>query len=477
MRACVGQGLVNISEQNLLNQFGAAVLTHNAALFVGAGMSRVAAPGSPDWAKLVEPFRRRARIPAELKDLPLVAQYFVQHPDGNREQLEIHVANELSSIKASNLAGHERLNALPVSEVWTTNYDQFLEQVMPKAQVVVRDEDLADRRTAWDRRIIKMHGSLDGQGGWAAPPVITRQDYERYEVTHPRMWAALTATFLTRSFLFLGFSFADPNVDILLRLARTRLELGGPEHFTVVRRPDSDSDRDLFPHRVRDLERSGVAVLEIDDHAQLIPLLGRLVRRTRPPRLFVSGSGSGIGDMCDRLGRRLADLGVEVTSLAGDAGMGVSYSLGRAMRDQGRYDPTRVTLLFRQKDERPPELTERTGTVVYSHLPAEQLRREAIDSSRALVVVGGGPTTAHEVEIADELGVPVVPIGSAGGTGHVVWQKLSACLGDSTMGGARVNAEDFARLGDPDAAVAVESAVRLLNQAMYLESQPAPGHL
>jgi hypothetical protein len=249
----LGVSAVATSEQDLLNVFGRAVLTHNAALFVGAGMSRVAAPDAPDWAKLIEPFRYRGRIPNDLNDLPLVAQYFVQHPEGNRGQLEQHVARELSSIRPSKLLGHERLAALPISEIWTTNYDQFLEAVMPAAKVVVRDEDLADRRTAWDRRIIKMHGGLDPQGGWAAPPVITRQDYETYESTHPRMWAALTATFLTRSVLFLGFSFDDPNVEVLLRLARTRLQLGGPEHFTVFRRPTTDRDRQLFPHRVRDL--------------------------------------------------------------------------------------------------------------------------------------------------------------------------------------------------------------------------------
>jgi hypothetical protein len=257
-------------------------------------------------------------------------------------------------------------------------------------------------------------------------------------------------------------------VEVLLRLARTRLQLGGPEHFTVFRRPTNDGDRELFPHRVRDLERSRVAVLEIDDHKELIPLLGRLVRRTRPPRLFVSGSGTEIVDVCERLGRRLADLDVELVSLAGDAGMGVSYSMGRAMREGARYDPTRVTLLFRQRDERPPELTERTGTVVYSHLPAEQLRRWAIDSSRALVVVGGGETTASEVAIADELGVPVVPIGCSGGASHAVWQTLSTRLHGLTIGGAPVNADDFALLGDAHVDVAVESAVRLLIQAMYL---------
>lgn len=166
--------LVASSEQDLLNAFGRAVLTHNAALFVGAGMSRVAAPNSPDWVKLMRPFRRRGRIPNHLQDLPLVAQYFVQHSEGGRQQLELHVARKLSSIRPSRLDGHERLAALPIPEIWTTNYDQFLEIVLPDAQVVVHEADLVNRRMAWDRRIIKMHGSLDAHGGWAAPPVITR---------------------------------------------------------------------------------------------------------------------------------------------------------------------------------------------------------------------------------------------------------------------------------------------------------------
>lgn len=284
------------------------------------------------------------------------------------------------------------------------------------------------------------------------------------------MWAALTATFLTRSVLFLGFSFTDPNVEVLLRLARTRLQLGGPEHFTVFRRPNKQVDQALSPHRIRDLELSGVAVLEIDDHEELIPLLSRLVRRTQAPRLFVSGSGSEIGNVCERLGRRLEDLELEVVSLAGDAGMAVSYSLGRTMRERSRYNPDRVILLFRQRDDPPPELTERTGTVIYSHLPAEKLRRSAIDSSRALVVIGGGETTASEVAIADELGVPVIPIGCAGGTGQVIWKTLSSRLPELTIGGASVNAGDFALLGGADTTAAVEAAVRLLTQAMYLGS-------
>ncbi len=466
----------SVSEQELLNTFGDAVLTHNAALFVGAGLSKVAASNVPDWAQLVAPFRARAGIPESLNDYPLVAQYFVQSPGGGRDELEGHIAQELTPVAASNLAAHRLVASLPVSEIWTTNYDRYLEEAMPDAQVVISDEDLRDRRTAWERRILKAHGSLDGHGGWSSPPVITRADYETFESTHPRLWSSLTATFLTRAFLFLGFSFADPNVEVLLRLARTRLELGGgPEHFTVMRRPNDRAGAELFGHRVRDLERSGVAVLEIDSYQDLVPLLSRLVRRTRPSRLFISGSGEQGKPVGEALGRRLAPLPLQVVSLAGDTGMAVSYSLGRALRAADRYDPERVLLLFRQKDEPPPELTERTGTVIYSERPAEDLRRWAIDSCRAMVIIGGASTTASEARIAEALEVPIIPIGTAGGTGHEIWRRMSADLAAREMGGGPVNPDDFAQLNSDEPEIAVSAAERLITQAMFLQGKTVSG--
>ncbi len=110
--------------------------------------------------------------------------------------------------------------------------------------VTVSDDDDIRHIAARRRAIIKMHGSLDDgyPAEWLAPgPVITRGDYENYETRRPRTWNVLRAPYLGRRFLFLGFSFTDPNVEILQRLARTTGTAQADQHIAVMRRPS-------FPH-------------------------------------------------------------------------------------------------------------------------------------------------------------------------------------------------------------------------------------
>jgi hypothetical protein len=286
------------------------------------------------------------------------------------------------------------------------------------------------------------------------------------------MWAALTAAFLTRSLLFIGFGFEDPNVEVFLRLAR-RLEWGAPEHFAVLRRPDSDGDLMLHRHRVEDLERSGVGVVEIAHFDELVPLLARLVRRCRPPNLFVSGSGESIDKICRRVGRRLAKLqGLTVVSLAGDAGRTVSYGLADELRREGRYDPDRVRFLFRAKAEPPgtppPAPDERTGVAVYTDATVEDLREHAVDLARAVLVAGGGQRSRIEADLAQSLGVSVIPLAVTGGAAADIWSVMHRRLDEFEMGGAPIDPARFSALADPDARTHLPSTVSLIRQAMYL---------
>lgn len=185
-----------ISEHVLLKNFGAAALAGNAALFVGAGLSRAA--GHVDWNGLLKAPRATAKIPASLTDLPLVAQYFVQSVPGGREALEQHILQELSSANAMPTAGHAEIAKIPVSEIWTTNYDWLIEESVPGVRVIAKDEDLL-KRSIGGIRVTKMHGSLlpGSPVRWDSPPVITRKDFEQYEYTHARIWSSLAATYLT----------------------------------------------------------------------------------------------------------------------------------------------------------------------------------------------------------------------------------------------------------------------------------------
>lgn len=461
---------MTVTSQQLLDQFGRAALAGNAGIFVGAGLSKAASALFPDWNELVEPMRADAQIPASVTDLPLVAEYYERH--SGRAKLERRVATAVGGVKASVSRGHELLAELPVSEIWTTNYDRLVETALPGATVVTDEEGLANRLRSGRRRVIKLHGGLSERGTWEVSPVLTRGDYERYEQTHPRMWAALTASFLTRSLLFIGFGFEDPNVDVFLRLAR-RLDWGAAEHFAVLRRPKRNVDLMLHRHRVRDLERSGVGVVEMNDFGDLVPLLGLLVRRCRPPQLFVSGSGSMLDRTCRQVGRRLARLaGLTVVSLAGDAGRSMSYGFADELRRQKLYDPDRVRFLFRAKAEPPgtppPAPDVRTGVAVYTDATVEHLRRQAIDVARAVVVAGGGDRTLIEARLAEGLGVPVIPLASTAGAARDIWTTLRPRVSDLTMGGAPVDETRFVALADLDGRRHIPAAIHLIRQAMYL---------
>ena len=468
---------MTLSEGDLLDEYGSAVLTNNAALYVGAGLSQPA--GYPVWDELLESLRVEASIPDELRDLPLVAQYYVQSQVGSRDKLEGHILAELNKVLARPTRAHEVLASLTIPEVWTPNYDPLLELSIPDALVVHSDDDLLERRQGWSRRIVKMHGSaVASERGdvleWRSSPVITRSDYETYERDRPRMWSLLRATYLTRSMLFLGFSFSDPNVAVLLRLARTQLESGRPEHFTVLRRPSDDKDLSMHEHLVRDLESSGIGVYVIDDFSEIEPFLGRLFRRTRPANLFLSGSdpdGMDNSGLCRTIGDALADTPITLNSLAGPTGMEVSYGFGNKRRSMGSYQPDGVQLFFRAKDEKPPPLPERIGTAIYTDRAREQLREGVLSDCRASLIIGGGENTREELAFAKSIGVPSIPVAASGGTARECWDELRSQLDSLEFGGRPVDPDDFQALAEGDSEVVAAAVVRLTRQAMHLDAQ------
>jgi SIR2-like protein len=457
-----------ITERDLLDQYGAAVIARNASLFVGAGMSLET--GYPGWGDLLRQPRRQARIP-NLSDLPLVAQYFVLSTAGGREALESHILKTLSVIPPTPTTGHRLIKRLTVSDIWTTNYDCLLERAMPRARVVASENDLVTRSVSSSQQITKMHGSLTNAQpcGWREQPVITRSDYEQYETRHPRMWASLRASYMTRAFLFLGFSFSDPNIEILLRLSRTLLRAGAPEHFTVLKRPSSSKELRSHELRVQDLESSGIAVHEVPSFDAIVPLLERLVQRTRKERLFISGSDDDkVRAIGKQIGHRLAETSIELISLAGPAGLAVSFPFGHSLQASGNYSPGRIKFYFRQSASPPPPLDHRMGTAVYTGWSREELLAQVLPECRGVLVLGGGARTKDEIDRSVKLRLPVIPIPASGGTAMNTYNKYEV---DHLLGhtASEADIKDWENLRDPDSDVVTAAVYRLVRRAMYLE--------
>jgi hypothetical protein len=80
----------------------------------------------------------------------------------------------------------------------------------PPQQLVVTRPDR-------DMIVYKMHGDVDHR----SDAVLSKDDYERYPIKMRQFVESLRGDLISKTFMFLGFSFSDPNIDYSLK-SRTR---------------------------------------------------------------------------------------------------------------------------------------------------------------------------------------------------------------------------------------------------------------
>lgn len=383
-----------VALEEILTEYAAAITAGSAEIMIGAGLS--AGVGYPDWNSLLDPLRKSANVPNEVTDPPLIAEY-IAHEIGRAKFDEslLHGFKTARSPGESHLLLAE-LGQLGLRSIWTTNYDTLIEDVFPTAYRVFNDNDYAlMRRVVRDGRVTKIHGSLgldkNGIQTWSDRPIITRSDYEGYQREHPIIWSDLKARFLTNTFLFLGFSFNDPNIEVLLRLSRTLdAKLIRSPHFALMRRETSQPSQRLQDLRVNDLEKSGVRVGYVDDFDKIPLFLKELRRRCIPPALFVSGpSQTWDEDSFLTIARTIQEVFPKLALVS--MGSQPAYHLGRALisvrRKAEANDPELVKYFYRawQEDRDVPHPATRGGTAVYTDLDQESLLRSLLDRTTAFL--------------------------------------------------------------------------------------------
>ena len=462
----------------LIASFGQYVDNREATVLVGAGLSRDA--GYPDWPRLLEGVRSALQLP-DFADLPLLAQYYAS--ENSEEDLQRLIRQELQLDPLPQPTRcHDLLAALPLAEIWTTNYDDLIERAVgDAARVLISDDDFAQGDGGIGCRVYKMHGSLTSL---EQPLIAARDQYVRYPDSHKRFWALLQASFLTKSFLFLGFSFEDPNFDqVFQTIRRARYDIQR-EHFALMREPSEEGDRRLFELRFKDLGAIGIKVATIESYSQLDGLLRQLVARCRPCRVFISGSPAqakpvpgnsypavdlpeDMSGFADQLGAAFAETQVAL-SAGGAFGARVGYALLRGLQDNGGLHAERFVLLRRSKDQPLEEPSHRYGTIAFHGSDEHELRNAALGEARAVLAIGGGSGTAEEIRRAREDGLGVVPIGIFGGSALEEWNRVNESLEDYRLGGLPVARADFEQLRYGSPAECARAATRLVEQALYI---------
>lgn len=291
-----GKTMASITE--FTRNYARAVSEGYAAVFAGAGLSR--ASGYLDWKELVRPLAQDIGLDVEKeKDLIAIAQYFVNEKR-SRSAVEQRIINEFSR-KAKENENINVLTRLPISAYWTTNYDELLEIGLKannrKADIKSTQESLAVNIYDRDAVVYKMHGDVRNP----KDAVLTKDDYESYELGRSLFRTALQGELVTKTFLFIGFSFNDPNLNYVLSQIRSLLGESIRNHYFFIKKIDANdftSDKDyqyeVSRHRlqIQDLLRYGIQAVELDSYEQITEILNDVERKFLSSSIFISGSVS-----------------------------------------------------------------------------------------------------------------------------------------------------------------------------------------
>lgn len=436
-----------VLKERFLREYGRELVERKAMLFVGAGLSIPA--GFVDWRNLLRELASDLGLDVDKEmDLLSVAQ-FHKNTNESRHKIDQTLIDEFSR-KSQLTRNHELIASLPVSTVWTTNYDTLLEKAFEgigrRPDVKHTKEHLSKRVRGADVTVYKMHGDVS----MPHEAVLTRDDYEEYDLKRGLFSEKLQGDLVSDTFLFLGFSFTDPNIDFILRRIRILLGANRRTHFCVMKKPDEPTEQSgegkanheyevrRLELRMQDLKRYGTLTVLVDDYGEIQELLLELNRISHQREVFISGSAydySPLGeeiiqDLSRALGRELIQNNLNIISGFG-LGIGERVLVG-AMEAIYSGEATAIDdrILIRPFPQSYPIGVSREEMW-------EKYRQDMIGQAGHVVFIAGNKLDStgnvaqangvqREFEIAKQHGKTLIPIGASGHVAAELWDEVYA---------------------------------------------------
>ena len=411
---------MSVKKEELIRKYVDAIREGNAAIFAGAGLSRPS--GYVDWKGLLRPLASDIDLDVDKEnDLLSVAQFY-----RNRKGIHTPISQAIMTAFSKDALPNENVNILtrlPIFTYWTTNYDELIE----------RGIEAANRN----------------------PDVKSESDqlyYELYENKRPLFRTALKGDLISKRFLFIGFSFEDPNLDYILSQIRSLLNEEVAEHFCFFRKvqPADFTDPKDYGYasarqemQVENLQSYGIQTVFVDSYDEITEILREIEKASKMKNVFISGSAeefsapwdkSKAEELASKLAKELVHRDCRITS-------GFGLGIGSAVVN-GALDII-FAEKFRHVDEHlclrpfPQDIADPTARAARWKMYREEILEETgisifmfgnkKDGSGNIVVANG---CIQEFEIAKAKDNLIIPIGSTGYAAKTIFDRVKADAAD-----------------------------------------------
>jgi hypothetical protein len=272
-----------------LNEIAERLWAKRAVVMVGAGFSKNAGNGFPDWNQLGDLFYHKAHgikpDPAKQKYLNVLRLAEEVQAAIGRPALENLLRSNIPDLNIEPSGLHVHLLELPWVDVFTTNYDTLLERASAKVvtrryEPVVNKEDIP---YAIKPRIVKLHGSFPSE----RPFIITEEDYRRYPHDYAPFVNTVQQALLENTLCLIGFSGDDPNFLQWIGWIRDNLGKDKTQKIYLVGVFNLSSARLqlLAQRRIIVVDLSCCHGIEKHDHKKALSRLFEYIRSKKPDAL------------------------------------------------------------------------------------------------------------------------------------------------------------------------------------------------
>lgn len=442
---------MSAKKEELIRKYVKAIQEGNAAVFAGAGLSR--ASGYVDWKGLLRPLAADIGLDVDKEtDLLSVAQFY-----RNRKGVKTPINQEILEAFTKGVDINENINILarlPIHTYWTTNYDSLLENGIKNAnrKPDVKKESSQLTVIAPDRDAIvyKMHGDADHP----AEAVLTKSDYELYPNKYPMFRTILKGDLISKVFLFIGFSFQDPNLDYVLGQIHSLLGEHVAEHFCFFKKVQAKEYKksqagqaeygyDLARQEMQEenLRQYGIQTVFVDSFDEITEILREIEKASKMKNIFISGSASDYSspwnaEKAEKLAKSLAKalirndcritsgFGLGIGSFVVNGALDVIYSEKYRHMDEHlclRPFPQNVKDSNKKKEmwkKYREDMLSETGISIFMF---------GNKMKAGHIVEGSG--CIEEYKIAKKKGNLIIPIGSTGYAAKTIFEDIRKDIG------------------------------------------------
>lgn len=415
---------MNITVEEFIVDFAEKLNNDQVSFFIGSGVSTEL--DLPNWKNLFKEIAEKLLLNIdEIHDYYQLAQYYCNKYSISDLKRIIFPKLQTYKFRSPTL---EKLLKLPFKSIWTTNFDNALENCLLNNRIryakVHNDKDLSCVNVNDNPIIYKINGDITDLDNI----ILTQRDWENFEYTHPTMLTFLKKELVSNSFLFLGYSFQDNLIKSALSSIRQFVGNAGIHHYAIFQKKDKKE----FGYFIDDLEKNyNIKVVLVENYTEIPQILDSIFLKSIERNIFISGRLDDYDDKTEAFANiLLKNLSVELLKHDWNLCTGMGRKIGYFVAG-----PSIQYLLSQSIKNIDKRIQIRPFDDNLSAKDFTNYRKFLIERNNILIFVFGqkfvngisenSKGVLEEFEIAKKKKKIIIPIGSTGFAAHQIWEEVN----------------------------------------------------